>query len=59
MSEANIDIQTIAMVLGNTPRVVMEHYIISSIRNVDATDVANCLINGTIIKTSNMFFQNK
>jgi integrase len=55
MSELNINISAIALALGNTPRTVLTHYIISSIRNVDATDIANCSMNGTLIKTGNMF----
>lgn len=50
-----VDIDTIALILGNTPRVVMEHYIISSIRSFDACCMANSVLNGTFIKVKNLF----
>jgi integrase len=40
MHESGVDVNTISMCLGNTPRVVMEHYILSSGRNYDACEIA-------------------
>ena len=56
MHEAGVDVNTIAMVLGNTPNVVINHYIISSARNYDACDIANGLIDGYLVKTNNLYF---
>jgi hypothetical protein len=55
MHESGVDVDTIAMVLGNTSRVVTTYYILSSIRNYDACDIARSLIRGNILKFSNMF----
>jgi hypothetical protein len=55
MHEMGVDVNTIAMVLGNTPRVVMEHYIISSGKNYDACEIAFAKLNGLVFKTNNMF----
>ena len=54
MHEYGVDVNTIAMVLDNTPRTVMNHYIISSNRNYDACDIADCVVNGYIVKTNNL-----
>jgi integrase len=54
-----IDVPTIAMCLGNTPEVCMRHYIISSDRNYDAFDVVNAYTNDHILKTNNLFFNQK
>jgi integrase len=54
-----IDVPTISMCLGNTPEVCMRHYIISSSRNYDAFDVVNAYTNGYILKTNNLFFNQK
>jgi hypothetical protein len=43
------------MCLGNTPRVVMEHYILSSGRNYDACEIAWANMFGKIKKKNNMF----
>ena len=51
-----VDVNTISMVLGNTPRTVMKHYIISSNKNYDACDIADCAVNGYIVKTNNLYF---
>lgn len=56
MHEHGVDMHTIAMVLGNTPRTVMNHYIISSARNYDAVDIANCAINGFVHKIDNLYW---
>ena len=56
MHEYGVDVNTISMVLGNTPRTVMNHYIISSNRNYDACDIADCAVNGYIVKTNNLYF---
>ena len=53
MHEYGVDVNTISMVLGNTPRTVMNHYIISSNGNYDACDIADCVVNGYIVKTNN------
>lgn len=58
MHECGVDLHTIAMVLGNTPKTVMNHYIISSTRNYDACDIADCAVNGHINKTNNLYFNN-
>jgi len=55
MHEIGVDIATIALTLGNTVGVVQKHYIISSGRNFDACDMANCAIDGIIVKTSNPY----
>jgi hypothetical protein len=55
MHEGNVDIHSIAMVLGNTPKVVMEHYILSSTTNFDATEIGSALGNGTVEKIRNVF----
>ncbi len=56
MHEHGVDMHTIAMVLGNTPRTVMNHYIISSARNYDAVDIPNCSINGYVHKIDNLYW---
>ena len=56
MHEYGVDVNTISMVLDNTPRTVMNHYIISSNRNYDACDIADCAVNGYIVKTNNLYF---
>ena len=56
MHEYGVDVNTISMVLRNTPRTVMNHYIISSNRNYDACDIADCVVNGYIVKTNNLYF---
>ena len=56
MHEYGVDVNTISMVLGNTPRTVMNHYIISSNRNYDACDIADCAVNGYNVKTNNLYF---
>ena len=58
MHECGVDVFTISMVLGNTPKTVMNHYIISSTRNYDACDIADCAVNGYINKTNNLYFNN-
>ncbi|MDR3330114.1 MAG: hypothetical protein LBS76_02430 [Mycoplasmataceae bacterium] len=55
MYEGGIDLDTIAMVLGNAPRVVQQHYILSSRRNFDACEIASAFMWGKILKSSNMF----
>jgi hypothetical protein len=44
MYEGGIDLDTIAMVLGNAPRVVQQHYILSSRRNFDACEIASAFM---------------
>lgn len=56
MHEHGVDLYTIAMVLGNTPRTLMNHYIISSARNFDAVDLANCATHGYIQKINNLYW---
>ena len=56
MHKYRADANTISMVLGNTPRTVMNHYIISSNRNYDACDIADCAVNDYIVKTNNLYF---
>ena len=56
MHEYGVDVNTISIVLGNTPRTVMNHYIISFNRNYDACDIADCAVNGYIVKTNNLYF---
>jgi hypothetical protein len=55
MHETGVDVPTIAMVLGNTPRVVMQHYILSSERNYDACEIAHANMTGKIEKINNMY----
>jgi hypothetical protein len=55
MHEGGIDLDTIAMVLGNTPRVVQQHYILSSRRNFDACEIASAFMKGKVSKSNNMF----
>jgi hypothetical protein len=55
MHEVGVDIYTIAMVLGNTPGVVMNHYILSSSRNYDAVEIACAKMNNRLEKSQNMF----
>ena len=55
MHEIGVDIGTIALTLGNTVGVVQKHYILSSGRNFDACDMANCAIDGIVVKTSNPY----
>jgi site-specific recombinase XerD len=59
MHEAGVDIYTIAMVLGNTPVVVMNHYILSSGRNYDAIEIAYAHMNNSLVKFNNMFVNNQ
>ena len=56
MHEYGVDVNTISMVLGNTLRTVMNHYIISSNMNYDACDIADCAVNGYNVKTNNLYF---
>ena len=56
MHECGVDVNTIALVLGNTLGVVIKHYIISSARNYDACDIANGAAAGKIIKTANTYW---
>lgn len=58
MHEYGADISTIAMVLGNTPEVVKRNYILSSQRNFEACDIANCYVSGDVIKKSNVYWDN-
>jgi site-specific recombinase XerD len=55
MHESGVDVATIAMVLGNTPGVVMNHYILSSGRNYDACEIAYAKMSGVLTKTNNVF----
>jgi integrase len=54
-----IDVNTIAMCLGNTPAVCMTHYIISSNRNYDAFELVNSYMNKNISKKANLFFNTR
>jgi hypothetical protein len=55
MHEASVNVEEIAMVLGNTPRTVMEYYIISSGKNKQASEIAIALADGKIKTAGNMF----
>lgn len=55
MHEIWVDIGTIALTLGNTIGVVQKHYIISSGRNFDACDMANCAVDGIVVRASNPY----
>jgi site-specific recombinase XerD len=52
-----IDIDSIAMCLGNSPRVCQEYYIISSERNYDAFEIVNSYHNNKLEKTGNMYLK--
>jgi site-specific recombinase XerD len=54
-----IDIDTICLSLGNTDKVCMQHYILSSLRNYDAAEMVNGYVSGTIKKVGNMFMNEK
>jgi hypothetical protein len=56
MHEMGVDVPTIALVLGNSPKTVMNHYIIASGVNFEACDIANCLADGSIKKTNNIYY---
>jgi hypothetical protein len=43
------------MILGNTPQVVMNHYILSSQRNFDACDMVYGVLGGILNKTNNLY----
>ena len=59
MHECGVDVNTIAMVLGNNPRTVINYYIISSARNFDACDIANASCNGRLQKFNNLYFNSQ
>lgn len=56
MHESKVDIPTIALVLGNTVKTCLNHYIISSGVNFDACDIANSMVDGSLNKINNVFF---
>ncbi|MDR2568256.1 MAG: hypothetical protein LBC44_02980 [Mycoplasmataceae bacterium] len=55
MHEVGVGIEEIAMVLGNTPRTVMDYYIISSNKNKQASEIAIAVADGKIKTVGNMF----
>jgi hypothetical protein len=59
MHESGVDVYTISMVLGNTPGVVMNHYILSSGRNYDAVEIAYARMDNSLVKSNNMFINNQ
>ncbi|GHU33671.1 hypothetical protein FACS1894166_09670 [Bacilli bacterium] len=56
-AQANLGVPApvIAMSLGNSVKVVLDHYVIDSDVNFEACDIANSFLNGSIKKTGNMY----